>query len=90
MTLDQRKIDLIQRIASSTDEQKIEAVDKLLSGTIARRIDLSKHKNIKQKFDLEEAKRKRPRKGIDMEAFFKETKDLEWDQSIEELLADLD
>lgn len=90
MMLDQRKIDLIQRIARSTDVATIDAVDKLLTGTVARQIDLSRHMNIKPTFDLEGVKKRRPRKPFDIQAFFAETESLEWEQSIEELLADLD
>lgn len=90
MTLDQRKIDLIQRIARTTDERKIDAADKAMSGLITSRIDLSKHKNIKQHFDLEEVKRKNPRSRIDMKEWMNRADQLEWNESIEELLADLD
>lgn len=92
MTLEHRKIALIQEIASSTQEDFINAVDEVVrqfSGTKFK-LDLSKHTNIKKKVDIEKLKTDRPLIDFDMSEFVEEANDLEWDKSIEELLVELD
>lgn len=92
MTLEHKKIEIIQEIASSTHEELINAVEAVLQNFSKPKftLDLSKHSNIEQNTNLEKIKIERPPVNFDMDEFIQEANALEWDKSIEELLAELD
>ncbi len=92
MTLDHRKVEIIQEILSTSQEELLDAIDEVLQEFTKPRfkLDLSKHKNIKKNVNLSELKKERPLKSFDMSEFEKEANSLEWDKSIDQLLAELD
>jgi hypothetical protein len=92
MTLDHRKIAIIQEIASSTHEDFINAIDEVIQ-KFARpkfKLDLSKHSNIREAVDIEKIKIERPLVKFDMSEFEEEANNLQWGKSIKELLTELD
>ena len=98
MTLDQKKIRLIEEIVRNERADVLEAVGSVLarfrdSGRASAslpKLDLSKHRNISGEFDFEALRRRRPQGRIDMHAFARQADELEWEQSVEELISDLD
>lgn len=92
MTLEHKKYEIIQQIILSKREDFINAIDEVVkSFTKAEfQLDLSKHQNIEPFVNLDKIKSERPPVDLDMDAFIAEANELEWEQSIEELLADLD
>lgn len=92
MTLEHKKINIIQQIAASSQEEFINAIDEFLRNFQRPKytLDLSNHPNIEDKVDIEKIKRERPLVEFDMTEFEKEADSLEWDKSIEELLSELD
>jgi hypothetical protein len=92
MTLEHKKIEIIQEIASSTEVELINAVEEVLQKFTSNtfKINLSQHMNIENQVNLEKIKEERPLKDFDMDEFIKEANELEWDKSISELLLELD
>lgn len=92
MTLEHKKYEIIQRIILSKQDDFINALEEFVQQfeKPTFKLDLSKHSNIEPIVDLEKIKTERPLVDLDMNEFAKEADDLEWDQSIEELLAELD
>ena len=92
MTLDHRKIELAQEILATSEEKLLDAIDEIIRKFTKPRfkLNLSKHNNIKKQVDVEELKKERPLKDFDMAEFEEEANSLEWDKSINELLAELD
>lgn len=91
MTLDHKKIEIIREIAASTQEEFINAVDEVIKKftTPTFKLNLGKHTNIKPFVDLEKIKREQPTVDFEMDKFIADANNLEWDKSIDELLADL-
>lgn len=92
MTLEHKKINLIQQIAASTREDLINALDEVVQRFDIPKytIDLSRHTNIEMRVDIEKIKKERPLIDFDMNEFVEEANSLEWDKSIDELLKELD
>jgi len=92
MTLEHRKIEIIQEIAASNHEELIKAVETVLQkfSKTTFKLNLSRHKNIEKSIDLNKIKAKRPLIDFSMEEFIKEANDVEWNKSIDELLMELD
>jgi len=92
MTLDHRKIELAQEILATSEEKLLDAIDEIIQKFTKPKfkLNLSNHDNIKKKVDIEELKQERPLKQFDMVEFEREANSLEWDKSINELLAELD
>jgi hypothetical protein len=92
MTLERKKINLIQQIAASSQEDFINALDELAQRftTPKYSIDLSRHTNIKTHVDIDSIKKERPPIDFDMNQFIEEANSLEWNKSIDELLIELD
>ena len=92
MTLEHKKIEIIQEIASSTEEELINAVEKVLQNFSRAKfkLRLDRHANIESHVDIEKIKEERPPKDFDMKEFISEADELEWDKSISELLSELD
>ncbi|MEM8527445.1 MAG: hypothetical protein AAGG68_22585 [Bacteroidota bacterium] len=92
MTLEHRKYKIIQQIILSKQEDFINAIDEVVKRFTKTefQLDLSKHQNIEPFVDLDKIKSERPPVDFNMEEFIAEANELEWEQSIEELLADLD
>lgn len=92
MTLDHRKVEIIQEILSTSHEELLDAIDEVLQKFTRPRfkLDLGKHENIKKKVNIAELKRERPLIPFNMAEFEKEANLLEWDKSIDQLLAELD
>ena len=92
MTLEHRKIEIIQEIASSNQEELISAVEIVLHefSKTTFKLNLSKHLNIEKQVDLDNIKKERPPIDFNMDDFIKEANELEWDKSIDELLVELD
>lgn len=92
MTLEHKKYEIIQQTILSKQEDFINAIDEVVKNFTKPkfRLDLSKHRNIEPFVDLDKIKSERPPIPFDMEEFIAEANELEWEQSIDELLADLD
>lgn len=95
MSLAQRKYEIIQAIVASDQEDLLRDVSRVVERygerSVRWRIDLSPtHTNIEPEVDLERIKRERPIAPLDIDAFFVATRRLKWDQSVEELAAQLD
>ncbi len=92
MTLEHRKIEIIQEIAASSQEELIDAIDEVIQNFTKSKFKLnfSKHPNIKKSVDLDELKKERPLKDFDMDEFEKEANSITWEKSIDELLIELD
>ncbi len=92
MTLDHRKVEIVQEILSTSQEELLDAIDEVIQKFTKPkyRLNLSKHQNIRKKVDLNELKKERPLKEFDMKVFEEEANSLEWEKSIDELLSELD
>jgi len=92
MTLDHRKIEIIQEIAASTHEEFINAVDEVIQRfhKAKFKLDFSRHSSIERAVDIKRITSERPLTNFDMDEFIEEADSLEWSQSVKELLADLD
>lgn len=92
MTLEHKKYEIIQEIMSITQEDIIISIEKVIKKFAKPKyhLDLSKHENIKEKVSIQEIMDNRPLIDFDMNEFVKEANSLQWDKSIEELLAELD
>lgn len=92
MTLEHKKIEIIQEIASSDEVELINAIEEVLQrfSSATFTIDLGQHLNIEKQVNLEKIKEERPLKDFDMDEFVQEANELEWDKSISELLSELD
>ena len=92
MTLDHRKVEIVQEILSTSQEELLDAIDEVIQKFTKPkyRLNLGKHKNIRKKVDLNKLKKERPLKGFNMDEFEKEANLLEWKKPIDELLAELD
>ncbi|MEN0047130.1 MAG: hypothetical protein AAF806_08745 [Bacteroidota bacterium] len=99
MTIDLRKTEIIKKIKVVNEDWILTSIEKLLSGVGREDNELNERElmndylhyvgNIEEKLDLEKIKKERPLKKLNMERFSELADDLEWDQSIEELLEDL-
>ncbi|MEL6944948.1 MAG: hypothetical protein AAFO82_20015, partial [Bacteroidota bacterium] len=88
MTLEHKKYEIIQEIILTKQEDFIYAVEEVVKRFTKPKfqLNLSKHQNIEPTVNLEKIKAERPPIDFDMKAFEAEADELEWEQSIEELL----
>lgn len=91
MTLDHRKIEIIQEIVTSTQEELLNAIDEVIKKFSEPKfqLNLKAHENLETFVNLEKIKSERPLVSFDMNEFEDEVNDLEWDKSIDELLLEL-
>lgn len=92
MTLEHKKIALIQEIAASSREELINAVAEVVQKFADDNnwLDLSKHTNIEDDIDVERIQSDKAPLPFDYDDFVATVENLEWDKSTEELLEELD
>ena len=92
MNIEDKKSAILREIADSDEEALINAIDATIQNFRRPKfkLDLSKHTHIKQNIDWSQLRQDHPVKKIDLEAWKKKVDQLSWEQSLEELLADLD
>lgn len=98
MTINARKAVIINKIKHVQENWLLRSIEKLLSDIDEVKEEHEKSSvvdytyyvgNIEEKVDLEKIKRERPLKKLDMAEFEQLADELEWEQSIDELLEDL-